>query len=129
MDIVKHVIRVVDNEPFKERFLRIPPPMVEEVRAYMKEMLEAGAIHPNQSPWCNATMLVRKKDGGLHFCIDFHKLNVRTINDSYPLPHIQEAIKSFMGAGYFSCLHLNAGLWQIAMDEASMQYTAFTVGN
>ena len=72
--LVKHEIRVVDNEPFE----RIPPPMVEEVRAHVKEMLEAGTICPSQSPWCNAVMLVRKKDGGLHFCIDFHKLNVRT---------------------------------------------------
>ena len=52
--------------------------MVEEVRAHVKEMLEVGAIHPSQSPWCNAVMLVRKKDGGLHFCIDFCKLNART---------------------------------------------------
>ena len=68
--------------------------MVEEVRAHVKEMLEVGAICPSQSPWCNAVMLVRKKDGGLHFCIDFCKLNVRTKKDSYPLPCIQEAIES-----------------------------------
>ena len=29
MGLVKHEIRVVDYEPFKERFWRIPPPMVE----------------------------------------------------------------------------------------------------
>ena len=33
MGLVRHEIRVVDDEPFKERFWRIPPPMVEEVRA------------------------------------------------------------------------------------------------
>ena len=63
MSLTKHDTWLVDDEPFKERFQRIPPPMVEEVRAHMKEMLEAGAIHPSQSPWCNAVMLVRKKDG------------------------------------------------------------------
>ena len=45
--------------------------MVEEVRNHLKEMLESGAIRPSQGAWCNAVMLVRKKDGGLHFCIDF----------------------------------------------------------
>ena len=104
-------------------------PMVEEVRAHMKEMLDAVTIHPSQSLWCNAVMLVRKKDGGLHFCIDFCKLNVRTKKDSYPLPCIQEAIESLVGVGYFSCLHLKAGFWQITLDKALKQYTAFTEGN
>ena len=72
--------------------------MVEEVRVHVKEMLEVGAIHPSQSPSCNTIMLVRKKDGGLYFCIDFCKFNVRTKNDSYPLLHIQEAIESLIVA-------------------------------
>ena len=56
-DLAKHEIKVTDDEPFKERFQRIPPPMVDEVYAHMKEMLEVGAIHLNQSPWCNTIML------------------------------------------------------------------------
>ena len=103
--------------------------MVEEMRAYVKEMLEVGTIHPSQSPWCNTIMLVRKKDGGQHFSIDFCKLNLRTKKDSYPLPHIQEAIVSLVGAGYFSCLDLKVGFWQITRDKALKQYTAFMVGN
>ena len=67
----EHTIKVTDDTPFKERFRRIPPLMVEEVMNHLKEMLESGAIRPSQSAWCNAVMLVRKKDGGLHFCINF----------------------------------------------------------
>ena len=60
---VEHEIRVIDSEPFKERFRRIPPPLLEEVRTFLRDMLDAGATRPSQSPWCNAVMLVRKKDG------------------------------------------------------------------
>ena len=67
----EHTIKVTDDTPFKERFRQIPPLMVEEVRNHLREMLESGAIRPSQSAWCNAVVLVRKKDGGLHFCIDF----------------------------------------------------------
>ena len=49
--------------------------------------------------------------------------------DSYPLPQIQEALESLVGAGHFSCLDLKSGFWQIKMEEALKQYTAFTVGN
>ena len=92
-------------------------------------MLNSGAIHPSQSAWCNAVVLVWKKDGGLHFCIDFQCLNACRKKESYPLPRIHEALESLVGAGYFSCLDLKSRFWQIKMDESSKQYTVLTIGN
>ena len=125
----KHVIKVMDNTSFKEWFTQIPPPLVEEVHKHLWEMLDSGMICPSQSVWCNAVVLVRKRDGGLHFCIDFQCLNAHMKKDSYPLPRIQEALESLVGAGHFSCLDLKSGFWQIKIDESSKQYTAFTIGN
>ena len=70
-DLVKHEIRVVDYKPFKERFQRIPPTKEDEVWAHMKEMLEEGAIHPSQSPWCNAVVLVQGKMEVYAFALTF----------------------------------------------------------
>ena len=67
----------------------------------MKEMLESGAIRPSQSAWCNAVVLVQKKDGGLCFCIDFCHLNACMKKDSYPLPRIQEVLESLVGLAIF----------------------------
>ena len=67
----EHTIKVTDDTPFKEQFRRIPPLMLEEVRDHLREMLESGTIRPSQSAWCNAVVLVRKKDDSLCFCIDF----------------------------------------------------------
>ena len=74
-DTTKHVIKLTKSEPFRERFWRITPPLVEEVCEYIQEMLDGGTICPSNSPWCNAMVLVRKKDGTLRFCIDFRRLN------------------------------------------------------
>ena len=49
-DMAEHVIELLDTEPFKERFQRIAPLLVEEVREHIQEMLDGGAIHPSQSP-------------------------------------------------------------------------------
>ena len=57
-----------------------------------------GLFEPSSSPWCNVVILILKKDGGLCFCIDFRKLNVRTKKDSYPLPHIQKTLESLEGS-------------------------------
>ena len=74
-------------------------------------------------------MLVRKKDGSLHFCIDFRKLNSLTVKDSHPLPHICETLESLAGVAHYSTFDMNSGFWQVHMDEESKQYTAFTLGN
>ena len=92
-------------------------------------MLNVGAIHPSQSPWCNAAVLVRKKDGSLHFCMDFHRLNPHMKKDLYPLPRIQEALESMAGAVHFSMIDFKSRFWQVKMVPESQQYTTFTVGN
>lgn len=84
-DIVKHEINLNDNTPFKEPYRKIPPAMYDEVRQHLKEMLDSDAIRPSQSPYSSNVVLVRKKDGSLRFCIDFRKLNSRTIRDAYTL--------------------------------------------
>ena len=108
----KHVIKVTDDSPFKEWFRQIPPSLVEKVHNHLWEILDAGTIRPNQSAWCKVVVLVRKKDGGLYFWIDFYRLNAHIKKDSYPLPGIQEALDSLVGAGHFSCLDLKLGFWQ-----------------
>ena len=99
------------------------------MRQHIHEMLDRGAIHPSQSPWCNAVVLVRKKDGSLCFCIDFQHLNAKMKKDSYPLPRMQETMESMVGAQFFYCMDLKSGFWQVKMMEKARQYTAFTVGS
>ena len=98
----KIVLKDPDTSPFKEHFRRIPPPQLDEVREHLKLMLDAGIIWPSNSPWCNAVVLIRKKDGSLHFCIDFRKLNSLTVKDSYLLPRICETLESLAGAAHYS---------------------------
>ena len=54
---IKHEI-CLNDEPFKECFRCIPPPLLEEVHASLRDMLEASTIWPSQSPWCNTVVLV-----------------------------------------------------------------------
>ena len=40
----KIVLKDPDTPPFQERFHRIPPPQVDEVRKHLKLMLDAGVV-------------------------------------------------------------------------------------
>ena len=126
--LVKHKIRLTDNTPFKERYRRIPPHLYDEVKKHLQEMLEIGAIRRSNSPWASAVVLVRKRDGSLRFCIDLRKLNARTVKDAYSLPRIDETLDCLSGSRIFTSLDLKSGYWQVEMDDASKELTAFTVG-
>ena len=127
-NIIKHAIKITDPQPFKEHYRRIPPHLYEEVKAHLQEMVEVGAIRKNFSPWASAVVLVRKKDGGLRFCIDLRKLNNRTVKDGYSLPRIEDTLDCLHGAVWFSTLDLKSGYWQVELEEEAKPLTAFTVG-
>ena len=118
-NILKHNIQLTDQQPFKERYRRIPPQLFDVVKQHLQEMLEVGTIRRSFSPWASAVILVRKKDGGLRLCIDLRKLNNRTIKDGYALPRIDDTLDCLLGAKWFSTLDLKSGYWQVELRGGS----------
>ena len=57
----EHIIELMDDEPFKERFWQIAQQLLEQVRENLQDMLDGGGIRPLKSPWCNNIVLVKKK--------------------------------------------------------------------
>lgn len=127
-DAVKHRITLKDEQPFKDRYRRIPPGMLDELRQYLKQMLDAGVIRESHSPWASNIVPVRKKDGKLRVCIDYRELNKRTIKDAHAIPRIEEILDQLNGKKFFSVMDLKSGYWQVDVEENDKQYTAFTVG-
>ena len=125
---VKNKTQLTDNTPFKDKYRRIPPSMIDEVRAHLKEMIDLKVIRPSQSPYCSNVVLVRKKDNTLRFCIDLMKLNNLTVKDSYALPRIEETFDALHGAKWFSTLDIKSAHWQVEIEEQDKHKTAFVVG-
>ena len=85
LKLVEHHIKLSDDQPFKEPHHRIPPALIEEVKEHLQEMMDAGAIRDSESPYSSNVVIMRKKDGSIRFCVDFRKLNNRTIKDAYTI--------------------------------------------
>ena len=69
--------------------------------------------------------IVRKKDGSIRFCIDYRKLNQRTVPDAYAIPRIDDTFHLLGGARYFSTLDLKSGHWQLELKEEDKTKNTF----
>ena len=86
-------------------------------------MLDQNIIQPSTSPWSSLTVLVKKKDEDLRFCVDYRKLNNITMNDCHPLPRIDDILDALQGARYFSTLDHKSGYWQIPVNPEDHEKT------
>ena len=59
--------------------------------------------------------MVRKKTGGVRVCIDYRKLNERTIKDAYPVPRIDICLDCFSSAKIYSTIDLQSAYMQFEL--------------
>ena len=97
---VQHEINTACAAPVRQRVRPTPRGFENEERAGLEEQLEAGVIRPSSSAWAAPTVLVRKSDGSVHWCIDYRKLNYRSVKDAYPLPQISMCLDSLGGPAF-----------------------------
>ena len=122
---IKHKIDTGDAKPIQQPMRRTPIGSEEEEKKHLDSMLESKIIQPSMSDWAAPPVLVRKKNGGVRWCIDYRALNNVTVKDAFPLPRIEECLDKFSMATYMSTLVLASGYWQLEVAEEDRHKTAF----
>ena len=121
----EHIIRTGDQHPIRQAARRMPFALRAQVDELLTEMLSQKVIVPSASPWASPIVLVKKKDGGMRFCVDYRKLNQATKLDEFPLPRIDDTLDQLAGVRFFTTLDLASGYWQVPMEKSSQEKTAF----
>jgi deoxyuridine 5'-triphosphate nucleotidohydrolase len=123
--IVKHEIDTGMERPIKQHAYQRPMAEKKIIQQEIEKMLEQGAIRESSSSWTSPVVLAKKKNGETRFCVDYRKLNKITRKDCHPLPRIDDLLDSFQGSTCFTTLDLASGYWQIEVDPADREKTAF----
>ena len=80
--LTRHRIDTCDTPPIRQPARWLPPAKQAEADAAVHEMLQNGVIEPSDSPWSSPVVLMKKKDGGVQFCVDYRRLNFHIRKDS-----------------------------------------------
>nr|GFC35478.1 putative reverse transcriptase domain-containing protein [Tanacetum cinerariifolium] len=112
-------------EPISKAPYRMAPIELKELKDQLQELLERGFIRPSVSPWGTPVLSVKKKDGSMRLCIDYHELNKITIRNRYPLPRIEDLFDQLQGAMHFSKIDLRSGYHQLRVKEQDISKNAF----
>ncbi|KAK6172537.1 hypothetical protein SNE40_016172 [Patella caerulea] len=123
---ITHHIDTGNAKPIRQPPRRTPLGFQTEEKGHLRQLLDNGTVVPSTSEWASPVVLVRKKDGGVRWCIDYRKINDVTTKDSYPLPNISDCLDTLAGASIFTTLDLQTGYHQIEVAPEDQNKTAFT---
>jgi len=89
-------------------------------------MLDLGVIEPSHAEWFFPVVVVPKPGGHLRFCVDYRRLNERTVKDVYLTPRMDDCLDSVGDATVFSNLECIAEYWKIPVAAKDRDQTTFT---
>ncbi|KAL5497080.1 hypothetical protein EMCRGX_G013479 [Ephydatia muelleri] len=108
--MIDHSIDTGSSQAIRLPPYRLPYAYRDIVTKERKEMLEDGVILRSTSEWAAPVVLITKKNGKIHFCMDYRWLNSISRTDSYPMPGVDELIDRLGSANYISTLDLSRGI-------------------
>ena len=119
-------IHLTDNVPVKEAYRKVPRHMYNEVKNYIDDLIANGWVRESCSSYSSPIVCVRKKDGGMRLCIDYRRLNAKTVPDAQPIPRIQDILDNLGGKKWFSTLDMSKAYHQGYIAEEYRHLTAFS---
>ena len=119
-------IELTDDIPFRVKAYPVPYALKKEMDKEVSEMMKADIIESSVSEYASSPVVVRKPDGSVRYCIDFRKLNAKTVFDAEPVPNQEVILNRMGGDNFISRLDLTKGFWQVPIKVEDRKYTAFS---
>jgi hypothetical protein len=112
------------EKPVSMRPYDASPMKREIIDKQLDAWFEAGVIEESSSPWGFPVIIVFR-NGKPRFCVDYRRLNEKTIADEYPLPKQSDILQALSGSHWLSTFDALAGFTQMEIKESDRPLTAF----
>ena len=119
-------IHLQDEVPVNQAYRHLPRKLYDDVKSYLNDLIVNGWIQESSSPYASPIVCVRKKDGTLRLCVDYRRLNLKTIADRQPIPRVQDLLDGLHGQKFFSTLDMAKAYHQGYVRDICRKYTAFS---
>ncbi|MBW0466378.1 hypothetical protein O181_006093 [Austropuccinia psidii MF-1] len=120
-----HNIELVGSLPPVGVIYVSPNQESDTLRPYISGNVEKGFIWPSSASTGAPVLFVKKKDCGLHLCVDYHKLNGVTGKNKYPIPPMNQFLTVFNGPSIFSKIDLHGAYNLLRIKESDEHLTCF----
>nr|GEX70060.1 putative reverse transcriptase domain-containing protein [Tanacetum cinerariifolium] len=104
---------------------RLTPSKKQELSTQQQELSDKGFIRPSSSPWGAPVLFLKKKDGPLWMCINYHELNKLTVKNQYPLSRINDLFDQLQGSSVYSKIDLRSGYHRLRVRDEDIPKTVF----
>jgi hypothetical protein len=96
----------------------VNPNYVQRIREDLDTLLDTQFIFSIETTqWLSPLVIVPKKNGKLHICADYQKLNSQTKKDPFPLPPLDSILDTVAGHEMYSFMDGYNGYNQVKMAE------------
>ena len=119
-------INLTDEIPVNESYRHLPRKLYDDVKTYINDLVINGWVQESASAYASPIVCVRKKDNTLRLCVDYRKLNLKTIPDRHPIPRVQDLLDGLGGQKFFSTLDMAKAYHQGFIKDNCRKYTAFS---
>lgn len=126
--LLEHTIELLPGStPRKMATYRWSPVVEKVIDDEVDRMLRLGVIEECTGPvdFLNPILPVKKSNGKWRICLDSRRLNSCTKRDDFPFPNMLGILQRIQRSTYFSVIDLSESYYQVGLEKASTEKTAF----
>ena len=120
------VITTTDEIPVVCPSYRINEKHRQVIKEEIDKLLDAGIIRESDTPYSAQALAIPKKDKTVRTCIDFRKLNKKTVRSQHPITRQDDIFDRLAEAKIYSTFDLKSGFFQMPLHKDSIPKTGFS---